>query len=297
MMQNDAAILEHFIENWGKTIDVWADENQDNMTARNIMNYRKVDESVQIDVVQTIDRTGPGAQITAKGAVPKTMGSKVTNEKYEIYQISTMFNLSKKDLGSSPSLKSRMIEMAMDDIHRAEDDLALNGNATLNISGIVAAARANSNGKITQAASSGINTGNKGKWIGESSTDIYDDINTAIGKLGSNYKPAFLVGNSKDLRLLFRMDSERQQYYKTMSILFGKTNPDDVSWIWQTDILPQNYVYLVTKNTRVADFVVSENPDITAYPLAPGKNYPIEIGGWSVPEIYDNDGFVEIQIT
>ena len=297
MIQNDAAILEHFVENWGKVLDDWVDENIDKMTARNIMNYRKVDASVQIDVVQTIDRTGQTAQLTAKGAIPKSMGSKVTNEKYEIYQISTMFNLSKKDLGSSPSLKNRMIEMAMDDIHRAEDDLALNGNTPYNIPGIVTAARANSNGKITQAPTAGINTGNKGKWTGESSTDIYDDINTAIGKLGSNYKPAFLVGNSKDLRLLFRMDSERQQYYKTMSILFGKKDPDDVSWIWQTDILPLNYVYLVTKNTRVADFVVSENPDITAYPLAPGKNYPIEIGGWSVSEIYDNDGFVEIQIT
>ena len=297
MIQNDAAILEHFIEAWDKIIDDWAEENKDNMTARNIMNYRKVDESVQIDVVQTIDRTGPGAQITAKGAVPKTMGSKVTNEKYEIFQIATMFNLSQKDLGSSPSLKNRMIEMAMDDIHRAEDDLALNGNTKLNVTGIVAAARANSNGKITAAASSGINTGNKGKWTGESSTDIYDDVNTGIGKLGPNLKPAFLVGNSKDIRLLFRMDSERQQYYKTMSILFGKKDPDDVSWIWQSDHLAQNYVYIVCKNTKVADFVVSENPEVTPYALAPGKVYPIEIGGWAVPEIYDNDGFVEIQIT
>ena len=297
MIQNDAAILEHFIEAWDKVIDDWADENKDNMTARNIMNYRKVDESVQIDVVQTIDRTGPGAQITAKGAVPKTMGSKVTNEKYEIFQISTLFNLSQKDLGSSPSLKNRMIEMAMDDIHRAEDDLALNGNTKLNVTGIVTAARANSSGKITAAASSGINTGNKGKWAGEAGTDIYDDVNTAIGKLGSNYKPAFLVGNSKDIRLLFRMDSERQQYYKTMSILFGKKDPDDVSWIWQSDHLAQDYVYIVCKNTKVADFVVSENPEVTPYALAPGKVYPIEIGGWAVPEIYDNDGFVEIQIT
>ena len=297
MIQNDAAVLEHFVENWEKVIEDWVDKNKDNMTARNIMNYRKVDESVQIDVVQTIDRTGPGAQITAKGAVPKSMGSKVTNEKYEIYQISTLFNLSQKDLGSSPSLKDRMIEMSMDDIHRAEDDLALNGSTKLNITGIVTAARANSNGKITQAASSGINTGNKGKWAGETGTDIYDDVNTAIGKLGSDYKPSFLVGNSKDIRLLFRMDSERQQYFKTMSILFGKKKPDDVSWIWESDHLSQGYVYIVTKNTKVADFVVSENPDVTAYPLSPGKVFPVEIGGWSVPEIYDNDGFVEIQIT
>ena len=297
MIQNDAAILEHFIEAWDKVIDDWADENKDNMTARNIMNYRKVDESVQIDVVQTIDRTGPGAQITAKGAVPKTMGSKVTNEKYEIFQIATMFNLSQKDLSSSPSLKNRMIEIAMDDIHRAEDDLALNGNTKLNVTGIVAAARANANGKLVASGASGNDTNNKGKWAGESSTDIYDDVNTAIGKLGSNYKPSFLVGNSKDIRLLFRMDSERQQYYKTMSILFGKKDPDDVSWIWQSDHLAQNYVYLVCKNTKVADFVVSENPEVTPYALSPGKVYPIEIGGWAVPEIYDNDGFVEIQIT
>ncbi len=297
MIQNDAAILEHFIENWEKVIDDWVDENKDNMTARNILNYRKVDKDVQIDVVQTIDRTGPTAQITAKGAVPKSMGSKVTNEKYEIYQIATMFNLSQKDLGSSPSLKNRMIEIAVDDVHRAEDDLALNGNTEHNIPGIVTAARANSNGKLVATGASGNDTDNKGSWVGETGTDIYDDVNTAIGKLGSNYKPAFLVGNSKDIRLLYRMDSERQQYFKTMSILFGKKDPDDVSWIWESDHLAQNYVYIVCKNTKVADFVVSENPDITAYPLAPGKNYPIEIGGWSVPEIYDNDGFVEIQIT
>ena len=297
MIKNDAAILEHFVENWEKVIEKWVDENKDNMTARNIMNYRKVDESVQIDVVQTIDRTGPGAQITAKGAVPKTMGTSVTNEKYEIFQISTLLNLSQKDLGSSPTLKNRMVEISMDDIHRAEDEMALNGFAAYNIPGIVPAARANANGKITQAASSGINTGNKGKWGGEAGTDIYDDVNTGIGKLGSNYKPSFLVGNSKDIRLLFRMDSERQQYYKTMSILFGKKNPDDVSWIWETDILPRNYVYIVSKNTKVADFVVSENPGVTTYPLSPGKVFPIEIGGWSVPEIFDNDGFVEIQIT
>ena len=297
MIQNDAAILAHFVENWEKVIENWADENKDNLTARNIINYRKVDASIQIDVVQTIDRTGPGAQITAKGAVPKSMGTSVTNEKYEIYQISTLLNLSQKDLGAAPSMKNRMVEIALDDIHRAEDDLALNGNTPLNIPGIVPAARLNSNGKITQAASAGINTGNKGKWTGEAGTDIYDDVNTAIGKLGSNYKPSFLVGNSKDIRLLFRLDSERQQYYKTMSILFGKKDPDDVSWIWETDILPRNYVYIVCKNTKVADFVVSENPGVTTYPLAPGKVFPIEIGGWSVPEIFDNDGFVEIQIT
>jgi hypothetical protein len=194
MIQNDAAILSHFVENWEKVIEKWIDENLSNLTARNIMNYRKVDESVQIDVVQTIDRTGPTAQITAKGSVPKSMGSKVTNEKYEIYQISTMFNLSQKDLTSSPTLKSRMIEIAMDDVHRAEDDMALNGNTEHNITGIVGAAQANSNGKITKAATSGINTGNKGAWSGEAGTDFYDDVNTAIGNLGSIYKPSFLVG-------------------------------------------------------------------------------------------------------
>ena len=297
MIQNDAAILAHFVENWEKVIEKWPEENIDKLTARNILNYRKVDENVQIDVVQTIDRTGEGAQITAKGAAPKSFGTSVTNEKYEIFQISTLMNLSQKDLLLSPSLKNRMVEIALDDIHRVEDEVSLNGYQALNIPGIVPAARANSNGKITQAPSAGINTGNKGKWEGEAGTDIYDDVNTAIGKLGSNYKPSYLLGNTEDIRMLFRMDSERQQYYKTMSILFGKKDPDDISWIWDTDILPRNYVYIVCKNTKVADFVVSENPGVTTYPLAPGKVFPIEIGGWSVPEIFDNDGFVEIQIT
>jgi hypothetical protein len=297
MMQNDSAILSHFVEEWSKVIPGWVDKNKDNLTARNILNQRPIGEDVLIDVMQKYDRTGPGAQIISKGAVPESMGIKTTDTPFSVYQIATGFWVNAKDLKVDPKTKNRLIEISLADIHRKEDDFVLNGSTKHNVNGIVAAAQANPNGKIVASGASGNDINNKGKWAGETGTDIYDDVNSAIGLLGSNFKPTFLVGHSKDLRYLYRMDSERQQYYKTMSILFNRKDPDDVSWIWPTDVLSRGKVYIVPVDTLAADFVISENPNIIPYPMSPGQNYWIELASWSVPEIYDNEAFVEIAIT
>lgn len=290
MIENDAEILKHFVENWKKVIPLWVDEHKQNLTARNILHRRDVGAEVTIDVVEKYDKTGPGAQITAKGAVPKTFGVKTKSEPFEIHQISTGFNISAKDLKVSPMAKARLVEIALNDIHEAEDNIALNGSTPHNITGIVAAARANANGKITAAA-------NKGKWTGEQGTDIYTDVSDAIGLLDSKYKPSFLVGNRTSMRNLYHKDSERNPYYADMGILFGKTDPKDLSWIWQSDWLADGYVYVVCKDTMAADFVVSEDPDIITYPMVPGQVYPIEVYSWSEPELYTNEAFVEIAIT
>lgn len=290
MIQNDAATLQHFVKAWEKVIPEWVDVHSQNLTARNILHRRDVGADVTIDVVEKYDKTGQGAQITAKGAVPKTFGITTKSENFNIHQIGTGFNISVKDLKASPESKSRLIEMALSDIHEKEDDIALNGDTAHSLTGIVAAAQANANGKITAAS-------NKGKWSGETGTDIFTDVSDAIGYLDSKYKAAFLVGNSMDMRYLYHKDSERNMYFEDMGILFGKTDPKDTSWIWQTDNITRGKVYVVCKDTMVGDFVVSEDPGIVTYALAPGQVYPIEVYSWSETEIYANEGYVEIEIT
>ena len=297
MIQNDAAILEHFVEEWKKVIPTWVDEHKQNLTARNILHRRDVGADITIDVVEKYDKTGQGAEITAKGNVPKTFGMKTSSENFSIHQIATGFNISVKDLNASPESKTRMIEIALNNIHEKEDDIALNGSSAHNITGIVDAAQANTNGKIVASGKAGNDINNKGAWSGETGTDIFTDVADGIGFLDSKYKPSFLVGNSLDMRYLFHKDSERNMYFEDMGILFGKTNPEDTSWIWSSDWITRGHVYLVSKDTMVADFVVSEDPGIVTYAMAPGQNYPIEVFSWSEPEIYANEGFVEIAIT
>jgi hypothetical protein len=290
MIRTDAAILEHFVEEWKKVIPTWVDEHKQNLTARNVLHRRDVGADVTIDVVESYDKTGQGAQITAKGAVPETFGLKTTSENYTIHQIATGFNINVKDLKVSPEAKARLVEIALSEIHEKEDDICINGSSAHNITGIVAAAVANTNGKITAGT-------NKGAWAGETGTDIFTDVADAIALLDSKYKPSFLVGNSMDMRYLYHKDSERNMYYEDMGILFGLTNPKDTSWIWKCDHVARGKVYVVSKDTMAADFVVSEDPGIVTYGLAPGQNYPIEVYSWSETEIYANNAFVEIAIT
>ena len=291
MIQNDAAIPSHFIEAWEREIASYVEKHKDNMVARQILETRNVGEDVAIDVVQKYERTGPGAQITAKGTAPESMGLKTSAVKHDVYQIATGFHINRKDLKFSPQSKNRLVDIAMRDIHRAEDDFTLNGNTKYNVNGIAASAVLNSNGKITAGT-------NKGKWTGETGTDIYDDINTAIGLMDDDFDPAYLVGCRNDLLNLNRMDSERQPYYKTVSGLFGKRDEKDKSWMMMTNHLATGKVYVVPKDFMAGEFVVAENAHIIDdYPMQPGQNFWIELVSWVVPEIHENDAFVEIAIT
>lgn len=293
MIQNDAAQLNHFVEVWELEIEDYVKKYKDNMTSRNVMHVRNVGADVAIDVVTNYDRTGPGAQITAKGAVPKTMGLTTTDTKFDMYQIATSFHISQKDLTLDPTSKNRLIDIAMRDIHRKEDDIVINGASALNLNGVVATAQANSNGKITSA-------NNAGKWAGETGTDIYDDMNTAIGKMDDEFEPKYLLGRRTDLLYMNRMDSERQPYWKTVSPLFSKKEGDR-SWMWNSNWFTAGKVYL----TPGADFmsgelVVSENATIEALyngGLGPGRNYYFEISEWISPEFHNTQSMVEIDIT
>ena len=299
MIENTGATIEHFVEEWTRNIAVYGKKYLDNMTARNIMEVRYVGADVAVDVVTKYDRTGPGAQITAKGAVPKSMSVSGSETKHDIYQISLGFNISKKDLNLDPTQFTRKIDLILREISRAEDDLMLNGAANYGITGMVAAAQANSNGKIVNAGAAGADTNNKGQWSGEADTDIYDDLLTADSKTDDEFEMEYLVGRRSDLRYLFRLDALRNPYRELSAPLFGKTE-QDVSWMWRTNQLTAGKTYAIAKDFMAGELVVSENPSITPLyngGLGPGQNYYFEVAEWVVPEFHNNDAFVEIDIT
>jgi uncharacterized linocin/CFP29 family protein len=293
MISSDAATLQHFVEAWEREIVDYVEKYKDNMTARNVLTIRNVGADVAIDVVTNYDRTGPGAQIVAQGAVPESMGVKTSATKHDIFQISTGFSISKKDLTLDPTSKNRLIDIAMRDIHRMEDEICLNGVTRYNISGLITAAAANANGTITAGT-------NKGAWDGsDTGTDIYDDINTALGLMDDDFDPMYLLGKRTDLLYVNRMDSERQPYWKTIAPLFDKPEGNR-SWLWNTNQLAAGTVYMAPKDFMAGELVVSENPTIEQLyngGLGPGKNYFFEISEWVVPEFHNNDAFVKLVIT
>lgn len=298
MIEQTGATISHFIEEWTRQIAVYAKQYKDNMTARNILPVRYVGADVAIDVVTKYDKTGPGAQILAKGSVPKSMSVAGTDTKHEIYQVGLGFNISAKDLALDPERHNRTIDVALKEIHRKEDDLVLNGVTNINLTGLVAAAQANANGKIVAAGATGNDTNNAGAWAGEADTDLYDDILTADSKLDDEFDLAYLVGKKVDMRYMWRVDSERQPYRKLSAPLFGKTE-QDISWMWKTNHLAGDKVYAIAKDFTAGELVVSENPSIVPLyngGLGPGRNYYFEISEWVVPEFHNNDAFVEIDI-
>lgn len=298
MITNDATIIERNVEEWTREIEAFVDKYGDNMSARNLLHTRNVGADTAIDVVTTYDRTGPGAQIVAKGAVPDTSGQKASTLKHDIFQISTAMNVNAKDMKLDPKLKNRQIDIMMRDIHKMEDYVMFNGDASYGITGLIGAAQANSNGKIVASGASGNDTDNNGKWSGEVGTDIYDDINNAVAKMDADFEPAYMVGTRTDLAYLNRKDSEREAYYKDISTaFFGKKNENDKSWMWKTNQIDSGKVYILPKDFMAGEFVISENPSLVPYPIGPGQNYRFEINSWSVAEYHENDAYIEIAIT
>lgn len=295
MIYNDESIRQEAVENYSLQIKKYFEENYDNMLARNVLAQRKVGADVEFDIVEEYSRTGQGAQIVPKGGTPTKLGINFKRVTFPMYQIMAGFSVNAKDIKIDPKTKSRKLEIGMADIKRKEDYVAINGDTTYGITGIVTAARANTNGKI---AASGGTYNNAGAWAGETGTDIYDDIVEAKSLLDAKYRNGklFLLGNSVTMGRLDKMNSERVPYKMEIASLFTK-NANDFSWMWTNDYVPSGYAYVCAKDTEAGEFVVSENPYVTPYAMTSGQNYPFEISEWATPEIHDNNGFVEIAIT
>lgn len=294
MIQNDAEILQHSIEEWTKEIKDYVSKIADKMISRQLLPVRKVGADVGIDQVTTYDRTGAGAKIVAKGARAEGSGSVASNVSHEIYQLLDKFYIHEKDIKHDPKLKNRNVQIILGNIHRAENDLVVNGDTNHNISGIVDAARANTNGLIDE-------TETTGDWDGsDTSRDIYNDTLLGLSMIDGDYDARFLLMNKIDSRYMFAKDSEGVPYWKSVCSLFGKTPQDPIdSWLIKADtsVLAQGYVYLCAYDPDVAELVISENPTLRAIALQEGGNYPIEMYEWLVPEFHNNQAFAEIHIT
>lgn len=290
MITNDVAILQHQIELWQKELPDYINKLEDKVISRLALPTRKVSASTMIDNVTHYDRTGAGAQIMAKGSVPKGSRIDATSVAFNIYQIIDGFLIHEKDLKLDPKLKGRELEIILNNIQRAENILAVNGNTIHNVTGITGAALANTNGTATRTA----------VWSTPASAAYYNDILSAINLMDSDFEPKYLIGNRTDLNMLQTLsDDTKQPVWKQIAALFGKTETDPMkSWMIPcgTLTLPVGEVYIVPHDNRAGEFIISENPALRQISQQRGGNYPIEMHEWVTVEIHNNQAFVNLTV-
>lgn len=272
------------VEEWTREIPNYVEKYSHNMIARKVLPVRKVGADVAVDVVTTYESTGTGAVIAAMGTVPSGSRTAASVDKHSIVQILDGFNVHEKELKLDSKIKSRNLDMCIRNLHKKEDELAINGDTNTNISGITdAPATANT---ITTAQ-------NNGAWDGSEANDIYQDVLTGIGLLDSDFDVAGILCNPVDALKLRGMSSERQQYWTEIVDLFmGAKKFDD--FVFKSNRVTAGNVYLFVKDPMAAELVVAENTTVAAIPQQPGRNYPIEVYEWCTVEIHNTDCFVKI---
>lgn len=290
MITNDAEILQHNIEQWKKQLPDYISKLKDSIVSRKVLPVRKVGADIMWDNVEHFDRTGEGAQILAKGAVPKGSGSVATYVPFQMFQVMDSFKIHEKDLKLDPKLKGRNLEIILNNIHRKENILAISGDTPHNIRGLADAAAANTNGTVTRTA----------VWSTPASAKYYDDILACLDKMDSDYEPRWLLGNRTDLNKLMTLsDDTKQPVWKQIASIFGKTENDPMkSWMvpLATSQLAAGKVYMCTHDSAAAELVISENPTLRALSQQPGGNYPIEMYEWLNVEFHDDNGFVQLTV-
>lgn len=292
MIGNDMEILQHWIENWQKQLPDYIQKLEDKIVSRVVLPVRRVGDDVAIDVVERFDRTGTGAKIAAKGAIPQGSGFSVNTDKHEIYQILDGFRVNEKDLKYDAKIKSRAIEIILANIQRTENRLAVLGDVDHSILGMKGAAEGNPAGVYEFADI-------VGPWDGSGTApDIYRDVLGALNLMDPDFTPKYMIGNRKDLNYMMTMDAMRGRFVDDIAMLFGQ-NPTSDWRKWAIavgdSVLPEGAVYIATYDPMAAEFIVSENVRIRAIPMQEGGNYPIEILEWVTAEFHDKGGFVKIE--
>ena len=289
---------------WEKRLVKTASVERDKRLARNLTMYRGLPATVDTDTVTTVVGSGGNstiaAKITAKGAVPETTDIKAGEKDFKQYQISLGFYVNGREMMQDPSVKNAKVDWCYRNIGRLEDYIWVNGDSTINLSGMVTQARANPNGKITASGASGADVNNVGAWAGtDSDIDIQKDVLEALSRIGDDYanSPLFLVGRRADLKYIRQLDDLRNSYADQILDLFGAGSVND--FLRTSSYIPTGYVYIVAKDAEVAEFTVSTEMMVdNDYPREKGDNYWTEVRERINPfQCYDAEGFVEIQIT
>lgn len=290
MIANDAAILSHFIENWEKQLKDYISKLEDKVISRKILPTRKIGADAMYDVVERFDRTGAGAQIMAKGAVPKGSGLDATSETYQMYQLLDGFLIHEKDMKLDPKLKGRQVEIILNNIHRAENILVCQGNAQHNISGL----------QTIVPGANQLNATDKWDRTGSNPPEYYNDMLDSINAMDSDFEPRWIIGNRTDLNQLYWLsDDTKQPVWKQIAALFGKRETDPMdSWMCSVGdlTLPTGKVYIAPWDNQAAELVISENPTMRAISQQRGGNYPIEMFEWLTTEWHEPDAFVELNV-
>ena len=289
---------------WEKRLQMTAKAELDKRIARNLLVYRGLPSTVDIDTVTRIEGSGGStsiqAKILAKGAVPDPTDIKAGQEDFKQFQAGLGFYVNGREMAQDPAVKNGKIDWCYRNIGRLEDYIFFNGDSSLNISGLQTHAEANVNGKITASGATGADVNNVGAWAGtDDDIDIYRDVLEAVSRIGDNYasSPLFMVGRRADLKYIRQMDDLRNPYADQILDLFGAGNVND--FLRSSGYCPSGYIYIVARDAEVAEFTVSTEMMIdNDYPREKGDNYWTEVREWINPfQCYDTEGFVEIQIT
>lgn len=289
-------------QTWERQLLRTTEKMRDTVLARNLIGMRQLAQTVEIDTVMTVagvpnSSDGIAAKIVAKGTVPDVADIAATTTDFKQYQIAVGFYVNERDLNKDPTLQTKKIDWATRQIHRREDTIAINGDSSVGLSGIVSAAQSNPNGKVVASGASGNNTNNCGAWDGSDSTiDIYTDILNGITRIGDEYQDSqlFLVGKRATIAPIRRLDDMRKSYADEIVDLFGARSVSD--FVRYSAYVPDGYVYIVAKDADAAEFTVSQDILIdTNYPKEKGGNFWIELKEWVNPfQLYDAEAFVEI---
>lgn len=290
MIENDAAILQHFIENWERELPDYLSKLEDKIVSRQILPTRKVGADVMIDEVVTYDRTGAGAQIMAKGAVPKGSGLVASHTPYKIYQLLDGFLIHEKDLKLDPKLKSRDVEIVLKNLIRAENIVSIQGDTAHDIPG------------VTTEVPVGNQLKCKGKWDGSATAPtIYNDVLKMYQAMDPDRDPRWLLGNKSTTSWLYTLsDDTKQPIWKQVAAIFGKTENDPPeSWLVQVGdlTLTAGKVYMLPHDMDAGELVISENATMRPLPQQRGGNFPIEMYEWLTVEIHKPDAYVELDTT
>lgn len=293
-------IPEEVVTAWVQEINQYELQYRPEMVARNILPRREVGTQIDIDAISYYQSTSGRAQVIAKGAAPQPFTIKTKVEKHEMFQFMDGFMVNERDLAKAQgvTMKAKEIDIALSQIHAAEDYIVMNGDSDIGITGIVGAAHANTIGKVLPAngTASGGDVPNMGPWDGSGDTrDPYEDIVNAIRMMDWRFKPFALVADRTTMSYLNMKDSERIPFWQGMGALFGK-GEDDRSWMIESQFTPAGYAYVIPKDPKAGEFVVSEDINIADdYPKQPGGNFYVEIKEWVNPvEIHVGNAFVEI---
>ena len=147
MIENDAEVLESFTKAMDAEILLAIDPAFDTAFTRKALVQRNIGADKDSDEVATRNRVGGGAVIGDKTISNVASGSSVTSAIYPMKKIVDGFNVSTKDLKLDPKLQNRNVLICTTNVARKEDQVTIYGNTAHNITGLVATAQANPNGK------------------------------------------------------------------------------------------------------------------------------------------------------